>query len=165
MFSTDGTVTDESPIEAQSPSPWPEALEIGATYDGTVSTTVTEVLRGQDDDTWAPAGEGYEWLTVGVRTCVPAGASTSQVGWYQWAATGVDGGWYAADLDYGRPFPRGQYPRLAEVVPGECVEGRVLIPVPQQAEVIALINADKFGAPQGSWLVGDIGVPATADGE
>lgn len=151
--------------ESSEPVDLESALPIGETFDGAASTTVESIARGEGDDSWVPAGANFEWLSATVRTCVSAGGSTTEVGWYQWAATGVDGGWYPADLDYDRDRPTGQYPRLADLAPGECAEGRILIAVPRDAEVVTLVNADQDGVAQGSWLVGDIGVPAAIGGE
>jgi len=141
-----------------------DALTIGDTYEGDATTTVESILRGEGDDSWLPAGDNFEWLAATVSTCVSAGGSQTEVGWYQWAVTGTDGGWYGADLDYDGERPSGRYPLLAELAPGECAEGQILIPVPRDAELITLINADRSGLPQGTWLIGDIGVPAVADG-
>lgn len=140
------------------------ALAIGDTYEGDATTTVESVLRGKGGDSWVPAGGNFEWLAATVSTCVSAGGSQTEVGWYQWAATGPDGAWYPADLDYDGEQPSDQYPLLAELAPGECAEGQILIPVPRDAELITLINADRAGVPQGTWLMGDVGVPAVADG-
>lgn len=141
------------------------ALSLGETSEGETSTTVEGVVRGEGDESWTPAGEGYEWLSVTARTCVPGGASSTEVGWYQWAATGADGGWYPAAIDYDNARPTGQYPRRGEVTPGTCAEGRLLVAVPQQAEVVTLVNADENGVPQGTWLVGEAGVPTDLDAE
>ena len=140
------------------------ALSIGGTSDGEASTTVESVVRGEGADAWLRAGPELEWLSTTVRTCVSAGGSTTEIGWYQWAAVGADGAWYPADLDYDRPRPTGQYPRLAELAPGECAEGRILIAIPLDAEVVTLVGADRNGVPQGTWLVGDVGLPAASDG-
>ncbi len=139
------------------------ALAIGDTYEGDASTTVEAILRGEGDGTWVPAGDNFEWLSATVTTCVSAGGSRTEAGWYQWAATGADGGWYPADLDYDLDRPVEQYPRLVDLAPGECAEGRILIPVPTDAEIVTLINASQSGSAQGTWLVGDIGVPASDD--
>jgi len=139
------------------------ALAIGETFEGAASTTVETILRGEGDDSWVPAGENFEWLSATVRTCVSAGGARTEAGWYQWAATGTDGGWYPADLDYDEPRPAEQYPRLVDLEPGECAEGRILIPVPSDAELLTLVNASQSGVAQGAWLIGDIGVPASDD--
>ncbi len=165
VLSSDDPDPDAATTSEPSADALQGALSLGETFEGETSTTVEGAVRGEGDQSWTPAGEGYEWLSVTARTCVPAGASGTEVGWYQWAATGADGGWYPADVDYGNGRPTGQYPRMAEVTPGTCVEGRLLIPVPQQAEVVTLVNADESGVPQGTWLVGDVGVPAVLDAE
>lgn len=139
------------------------ALPVGETFEGDASTTVEAILRGDGADSWLPAGASFEWLSATVQTCVSAGGSTTEVGWYQWAAVGADGGWYPADLDYGRDRPVAQYPRLVDLAPGECAEGRILIPVPRDAELVTLVNASQSGAPQGTWLIGEVGVPAATD--
>ncbi|WP_322936939.1 hypothetical protein [Nocardioides bizhenqiangii] len=141
------------------------ALAIGETFEGAASTTVKAIFRGEGAEEWLPAGANFEWVAATVRTCVSAGGSGTEIGWYQWAATGADGGWYPADLDYDRDLPTGQYPRLTELAPGECAEGRILIAVPRDAELVTLVNSDQAGVPQGSWLIGDIGVPAAIGGE
>ncbi len=141
------------------------ALPIGETFEGVASTTVESVLRGKGADSWLPAGANFEWLSASVQTCVSAGGARTEVGWYQWAAIGADGGWYAADLDYDRDRPAEQYPRLVDLAPGDCAEGRILIPVPRDAELVTLTNASPSGVAQGSWLIGDIGVPAATDDE
>ncbi len=102
---------------------------------------------------------------LSVRTCVPAGGSPTEVGWYQWAATGSDGGWYSADLDYDGDRPTPQYPRLDDLTPGGCAVGQILIEVPKRAELVTLVNADRSGAPQGTWVLGDRGEPTVANGE
>lgn len=141
------------------------ALAVGETFEGATSTTVADVVRSEGEESWTPAGEGYEWLSVTVRSCVPGGASGAEVGWYQWAATGADGGWYPAAIDYDNARPTGQYPQRGEVTTGTCAEGRLLVAVPQQAEVVTLVNADENGVPQGTWLVGEAGVPTVLDAE
>jgi hypothetical protein len=153
---------DESEPEVPAAEPtvaaWANALPVGDTFDGPVATTVLAVTK-DSDPSWEEPGENLEWLSADVRSCIPAGGSASEVGWYQWAASGTDGGWYPADLDYAGDEPADQYPRLAELAPGECVEGRILFAIPGQAEVTVLVNADETGAAQGSWLLGDVGLP------
>jgi hypothetical protein len=157
---------DEPSISEPSDSAEVEgALAIGDTFDGEASTTVESIIRGEGDETWLEAGDNFEWLSPTVRTCVSAVRPTTEVGWYQWAATGADGSWYPADLDYDDAQPADQYPRLTDLAPGECAEGRILIAVPSEAEVVALINSDQSGTPQGSWLVGDVGIPEATDGD
>ncbi len=141
------------------------ALAVGETFEGATSTTLQAVTRGPGNESWVPARDDYEWLSLLVRTCVPAGGSPTEVGWYQWAATGSDGGWYSADLDYDGDLPTGQYPRLTDLTPGDCAVGRILMSVPRGAELITLVNADRSGAPQGTWLLGDAGAPTAASGE
>lgn len=166
VLDSDESGSDAPVAESSDPTAIEGALAVGETFDdGAVSTTVKAILRGEGAESWLPAGESFEWLSATVRTCVPAGGSTAEVGWYQWAATGADGGWYPAHLDYDRPKPDGQYPQLDDVAPGECAQGRVLIAVPREAEVVALINSDQAGVPQGTWLPGDVGAPAASDGE
>ena len=157
----DPTVAEPS----DDPAGLESALPIGDTFEGDASTTVEEVIRDAGDDTWVPAGANFEWLSATVRTCVSAGGSRTEAGWYQWAATGADDGWYPADLDYDEDRPGGQYPRLVDLAPGECAEGRILIPVPIDAELVTLVNASQSGVTQGTWLIGDVGVPAAADDE
>jgi hypothetical protein len=157
LIDQDRSGADPSISEPSEPAATEGALSVGDTFDGAVSTTVETILRGEGDDSWLRAGVNFEWLSAAVRTCVSAGGSTTEVGWYQWAVTDADGAWYPADLDYDRERPTGQYPKLADLAPGECTEGRILIAVPR--------DADRAGVPQGSWLVGDIGVPAATDGE
>ena len=156
---------DPSISEPTDPSELEDGLAIGETFDGDASTTVESIVRGDGESTWLDPGETFEWLVPTVRTCISAVRPATEIGWYQWAAQDADGGWYPADLDYDEPEPSGQYPRLEDLAPGECAEGRVLIAVPRDAEVVALINADRSGKPQGTWLVGDVGVPAATDGE
>ncbi len=140
---------------------YPNALSVGDTFEGDVLTTVIAVAKG-GAPSWPSAGEGYDWLWANVRTCVPASGTTTEIGWYQWAVSGTDGGWYPADLDYDSDRPTNQFPRLRELTPGDCREGRVLIPVPVEAEVIAVINADESGQPQGTWLIDDADAQADA---
>lgn len=154
---------DEPSISEPSEPAEVEGLPIGDTFDGDASTTVESIDRGEGDGTWLEAGDNFEWLSATVRTCVSAVRPTTEIGWYQWAATGADGGWYPADLDYDGDGPAGQYPRLTDLAPGECAEGLILIAVPSDAEVVALVNADQAGVPQGTWLVGDVGVPEAND--
>ena len=165
LLGSDEPDADPSISEPSEPVPAEDALSLGETFDGAASTTVESVTRGESDESWLPAGANFEWLSAAVRSCVSAGGSTTEVGWYQWAATDADGSWYPADLDYDRPRPTGQFPQLVELAPGECAEGRVLIAVPTDAELVALVNADPAGVPQGSWLIGDPGAPAVTDGE
>lgn len=140
---------------------YPNALSVGDAFEGDVLTTVLAVATG-GAPSWPPAGEGYDWLWANVRTCVPASGSATEVGWYQWAVSGTGGGWYPADLDYDSNRPTNQFPRLLELTPGDCREGRVLIPVPVDAEVIAVVNADQSGEPQGAWLIDDADAQADA---
>jgi hypothetical protein len=160
----DETEDEPSVAESSEPPPTEGTLPIGETFEGATSTRVKEIVRGDGDASWLSAGDNFEWLTPTVRTCVSAGGLPTEIGWYQWAATGIDGGWFPADLDYDDPQPADQYPRLEELAPGECAEGRILIAVPRDAEVFTLVNADQDGVPQGSWLVGDVSDPAAADG-
>ena len=139
----------------------PEALSVGDTFEGDVLTTVVAVAKG-GDPSWTSPGDGYDWLWANVRTCVPASGSTTEIGWYQWAVTGTDGGWYPADLDYDDDRPTNQFPRFLELTPGDCREGRVLIPVPVEAELITVVNADQSGQPQGTWLLDDSDAQADA---
>lgn len=165
VLSPDDSESEPSIAKPSEPAaPTEGSLRIGETFEGATSTTVDAIARGDGGETWLTAGGNFEWLSPTVRTCVSAGGSTTEIGWYQWAATGIDGGWYPADLDYDGTEPTNQYPRLAELAPGECAKGRILIAVPRDAEVVTLINADQDGAPQGTWLVGDVGIPAAADG-
>ena len=83
---------------------YPDALAVGDTFEGDALTTVIEVAKG-GDPSWLSAGDGYDWLWADVRTCVPASGTTTEIGWYQWAAAGTDGGWYATDLDYDSDTP------------------------------------------------------------
>lgn len=148
---------EEPRIEAPPSStvdPFPDALPVGATHEGKVVTTVIAIEHG-GADTWPAAGEGYDWLWVNARVCVPVSGATTEIGWYQWAATAADGGWYPADVDYAAPRPTNQLPRLVDLVPGDCREGRVLIPVPDDAEVVAVVNADRSGEPQSVWRYDD----------
>jgi hypothetical protein len=164
VLDPDDSEEDPSASEATDPAEVEEALPVGETYEGAASTTVETVDRGPGDASWLAAGANFEWLSASVRTCVSAGGSPTEVGWYQWAAEGSDGGWYPADLDYDDAQPTGQYPRLVDLVPGECTEGVVLIAVPRDAELVTLINADQTGTPQGTWAIGDVGAPAGLDG-
>ena len=141
------------------------ALPVGETFDGAASTTVTAIARGEGDDL-VVAGRRQLRLVVGtVRTCVSAGGSTTEVGWYQWAATGVDGGWYPADLDYDRRPADRAVPAVADLTPGALPRGADPDRGPRDAEVVTFVNADQDGVAQGSWLVGDVGVPAAIGGE
>ena len=154
---------DPAPVDEASVDPLADALAIGDTFDGASSTTLQAVVRRAGDESWVPSRDGYEWLSLTVRTCVPAGGSPTEVGWYQWAATGSDGGWYSADLDYDGDRPAPKYPKLEDLAPGSCAEGRVLIDIPQGAELVTLVNADRSGEPQGTWLLGDAGEPTDTD--
>ena len=118
------------------------------------------LLRPRPGKNWCPpawptAGAGHSWWWVNVRTCVVASGSASEIGWYQWAIIASDGSWYAPDLDYAGNRPTNQLPRLQELAPGDCREGRVLFPIPDDAEVMAVVNADQSGEPQGTWLLDD----------
>ena len=151
----DALSEDEPPLEApptEAGDAYPDALSVGDSFEGDAVTTVIAIAKG-GDPSWPEAGDGYDWLWANVRTCIPTSGSTTEVGWYQWAAVATDDGWYPADLDYDSDRPTNQLTRLIELTPGDCREGRVLIPVPDEAEVIALVNADQSGQPQGTWLV------------
>ncbi len=151
-FSSDEPALEAPPSDAD--DPYPDALAVGETYEGDVRTTVIAIARG-GAPAWPNAGEGYDWLWANVRTCVPASGSATEIGWYQWAAAASDGGWFSADLDYDSDRPTNQLPQLVELAPGDCREGRVLIPVPDEAEVLAVVNADRSGRPQGTWRFDD----------
>jgi|GEM_PF-6477654 len=165
VLSSEDPEPEAAATTGPSVDPLQDALAVGETFEGATSTTVQDVARGGGDGSWTPAGEGYEWLSVTARACVPGGASGAEVGWYQWAATGADGGWYPAAVDYDNALPTGQYPRRGEVTPGTCAEGRLLVAVPRQAEIVTLVNADENGVPQGTWLIGEAGVPTALDAE
>ena len=158
VLSSDDDSEPDVPATEPTAAAWANALPVGDTFDGPVETTVIAVAK-DGDQSWEEPGESLDWLSADVRSCIPAGGSASEVGWYQWAASGADGGWYPADLDYASDEPLDQYPRLVELAPGECVEGRILFAIPRQAEVTVLVNADETGAAQGSWLLGDVGLP------
>lgn len=151
----DALSEDEPPLEAppsETGDAYPDALSIGDSFEGGTVTTVSAIAKG-GASSWPAAGDGYDWLWANVRVCVPASGSTTEVGWYQWAVVATDGAWYPADLDYASNRPTDQLTRLIELAPGDCREGRVLIPVPDEAELIALVNADQSGRPQGTWLI------------
>jgi hypothetical protein len=153
--------TDPSVAASTEPAEPESTLPVGGTFEGTTSTTVEAIERGRGGPLWLPAGDGFEWLWATVRSCVPPNGLTTEVGWYQWAATGADGSWYPADLDYDSDVPSGQFLRLGDLPPGECADGEVLIAVPRDAEVVTLVNSDQNGMPQGTWVVGDVGAPRT----
>ena len=160
----DALSPEEPELEAPSTEaadPYPDALAVGDTHEGDARTTVIAIAEG-GAPAWPAAGAGYEWWWVNLRTCVPASGAPTEIGWYQWAITDSEGGWYGADLDYAGRRPTNQLPRLLELAPGDCREGRVLVPVPDEARVIAVVNADRSGRPQGTWLYDD---PEEDDGE
>lgn len=141
-----------------------DALTVGETFEGDASTTVEALIRGPGADAWLRAGADYEWLAVTATTCLSAAESVTEVGWYQWAAVDADGDWYPADLDYDNERPTRQYPMLDDVAPGSCAAGRILIPIPEDAELVSVVNADRSGEPQGTWLVGEAGAPTAVGG-
>lgn len=152
VLSSEEPELEAPPTDAD--DPYSDALAVGDTYEGDVRTTVIDIALG-GAPAWSAAGEGFDWLWVKARTCVVASGSPAEIGWYQWAAVASDGSWYAADLDYADNRPRDQLPRLLELAPGDCREGRVLFAVPDEVEVVAIVNADRSGEPQGTWLFDD----------
>ncbi len=142
------------------------ALPIGDTFEGDASTTVEEVIRDAGDDTWVPAGDELR-VALGHRAHLRLGRRVEDRG----GLVPVGRHRRRRRLVPRRPRlrratgPAGQYPRLVDLAPGECAEGRILIPVPIDAELVTLVNASQSGVTQGTWLVGDVGVPAVADDE
>ena len=80
VLSSDDPDPDAAPTTEPSAAAPQSALSLGETFEGETSTTVEGVVRGEGDESWTPAGEGYEWLLVTARTCVPAGASGTELG-------------------------------------------------------------------------------------
>lgn len=129
--------TPNEKVDPYAPNIGGRALKVGQSRRGTgVITTVLEVKRPYPPALYREPNPGKVWLGIRAKTCVKSDQTeTAQVFWGEWAAVDKNFGTYPGSSTSWDDFPVPQYPSYGEVNPGECVQGWLLVDLPQGKKI------------------------------